>query len=137
MKMLRYRIQPMIVAAPMNNTIANIHITTNPTRPHPINATRSPSRDGDPKIIVVFRLSASHVEQSNKTLRMQIRRLTRLTDAHSKKLANHEAAMALFFAYYNFCRVHGTLKSTPAKAAGLTTETWSLERVLAEASAAF
>jgi IS1 family transposase len=80
------------------------------------------------------RICTSHVERSNKTLRMQIRRLTRLTDAHSKKLANHGSAMALFFAYYNFCRVHMTLKSTPAKAAGLTTETWSLERLLQEAS---
>ena len=76
----------------------------------------------------------SHVERSNKTLRMQIRRLTRLTDAHSKKWENHEAAMALFFAFYNFCRRHMTLKSTPAKSAGLTTETWSLERLLQEAS---
>ena len=80
------------------------------------------------------RVCTSHVERSNKTLRMQIRRLTRLTDAHSKKWENHEAAMALFFAYYNFCRVHGTLKATPAKASGLTTETWSLERLLAEAN---
>ena len=80
------------------------------------------------------RICTSHVERSNKTLRMQIRRLTRLTDAHSKKWDNHAAAMALFFAYYNFCRVHMTLKSTPAKAAGLTTETWSVERLLAEAS---
>jgi transposase-like protein/IS1 family transposase len=79
------------------------------------------------------RICTSHVERSNKTLRMQIRRLTRLTDAHSKKLANHEAAMALFFAYYNFCRRHMTLKMTPAQAAGLTTETWTLERLLREA----
>jgi hypothetical protein len=82
------------------------------------------------------RICTSHVERSNKTLRMQIRRLTRLTDAHSKKLANHGSAMALFFAYYNFCRVHMTLKATPAKAAGLTTETWSLERLLTEANRA-
>jgi hypothetical protein len=81
------------------------------------------------------RICTSHVERSNRTLRMQIRRLTRLTDAHSKKWENHGAAMALFFAYYNFCRVHMTLKSTPAKAAGLTSETWSLERLLAEAQA--
>jgi hypothetical protein len=79
-------------------------------------------------------ICTSHVERSNRTLRMQIRRLTRLTDAHSKKWENHEAALALFFAYYNFCRVHGTLKSTPAKAEGLTTETWTLQRLLAEAS---
>ena len=79
------------------------------------------------------RVCTSHVERSNKTLRMQIRRLTRLTDAHSKKWENHEAAMAFFFAYYNFCRVHGTLKSTPAQKSGLTVETWSLERLLQEA----
>jgi hypothetical protein len=65
---------------------------------------------------------------------MQIRRLTRLTDAHSKKWENHEAAMGLFFAYYNFCRVHSTIKMTPAKRSGLTTETWSLQRLLDEAS---
>lgn len=80
------------------------------------------------------RICTSHVERSNKTLRMQIRRLTRLTDAHSKKWGNHEAAMALFFAYYNFCRVHGTIKMTPAQKSGLTTETWSLERLLEEAA---
>lgn len=79
------------------------------------------------------RICTSHVERSNKTLRMQIRRLTRLTDAHSKKWENHEAAMALFFAYYNFCRVHGTIKMTPAQRSGLTTETWSLKKLLAEA----
>jgi len=79
-------------------------------------------------------ICTSHVERHNKTLRMQIRRLTRLTDAHSKKWENHEAAMAFFIAYYNFCRVHGTLKMTPAQKAGLTVETWSLERLLAEAS---
>lgn len=80
------------------------------------------------------RICTSHVERANKTLRMQIRRLTRLTDAHSKKWENHEAAMALFFAFYNFCRRHTTLKMTPAQAAGLATETWSLERLLAEAT---
>ena len=80
------------------------------------------------------RVCTSRVEWSNKTLRMQIRRLTRLTDGHNKKWENHEAAMAFFFAYYKFCRVHGTLKMTLAQAAGLTTETWSLERLFAEAS---
>jgi hypothetical protein len=83
----------------------------------------------DPELICT-----SHVERHNKTLRMQIRRLTRLTDAHSKKWENHEAAVALFIAYYNFCRVHGTIEMTPAQRAGLTTETWSLERLLAEAA---
>lgn len=82
------------------------------------------------------RICTSHVERHNKTLRMQIRRLTRLTDAHSKKWQNHEAMMALFISYYNFCRRHMTIKTTPAKAAGLTTEAWTLERLLAEAERA-
>ncbi|MSQ94186.1 MAG: IS1 family transposase [Gemmataceae bacterium] len=93
--------------------------------------TISTARLGDPD---EYRVCTSHVERSNKTLRMQIRRLTRLTDAHSKKWENHEAAMALFFAFYNFCRKHMTLKMTPAQKSGLTTETWTLERLLAEAS---
>lgn len=80
------------------------------------------------------KICTSHVERSNKTIRMQIRRLTRLTDGHSKKWENHEAALGLFFAYYNFCRVHSTLKSTPAKAAGLTSETWGLDRLLEAAN---
>ena len=79
-------------------------------------------------------ICTSHVERSNKTLRMQIRRLTRLTDGHSKKWENHEAALGLFFAYYNFCRVHSTIKATPAVAAGLVAETWSLQRLLGEAN---
>ena len=80
------------------------------------------------------RICTSHIERHNKTLRMGIRRLTRLTDAHSKKWENHEAAMALFMAYYNFCRVHGTIKMTPAQKSGLTAETWSLQRLLEEAT---
>src|SRR5206468_8047458 len=75
----------------------------------------------------------SHVERANLTIRMAIRRMTRLTNAHSKKWENHEAALALFFAYYNFCRVHSTIKCTPAVKAGLATESWSLKKLLAEA----
>src|SRR6266404_3508819 len=69
-------------------------------------------------------------ERANRTLRMQIRRLTRLTDAHSKKWANHAAAVALFIAFYNFCRVHGTIKTTPAKKSGLTDHVWSIGELL-------
>lgn len=77
-------------------------------------------------------ICSSHVERANKTMRMMIRRFTR-TDGHSKKWQNHEAALALFFAYYNFCRVHSTIRTTPAVAAGLASEAWSVERLLAEA----
>ncbi len=78
------------------------------------------------------RICTSHVERSNLTMRMTIRRLTRLTNAHSKKWENHEAALALYFCYYNFCRVHSTLKTTPAVAAGLAERTWSVADLLAE-----
>ena len=74
----------------------------------------------------------SHVERANLTLRMQIRRLTRLTNGFSKKWENHEAALALWFVYYNFCRVHMTLKTTPAVAAGLTEHVWSVAELLAQ-----
>lgn len=79
------------------------------------------------------RICTSHAERANRTWRMGIRRMTRLTDAHSKKWENHEAAFALFFAYFNFCRVHSTLESTPAVASGLANETWSLQKLLEKA----
>ena len=85
--------------------------------------------DPDPMLICT-----SFIERSNKTLRMQIRRFTRLTDGHSKKWANHEAAIALFLAYYNFARVHSTLKTTPAVASGLAERPWSVEDLLRRAS---
>jgi transposase-like protein/IS1 family transposase len=76
------------------------------------------------------RVCTSHVERQNKTLRMQLRRYTRLTDGHSKKWENHEAAVALFVAYFNYCRVHMTLKTTPAVAAGVTDHVWSVAELL-------
>lgn len=78
------------------------------------------------------RVSTSIVERHNLSTRMHNRRMTRLTNAHSKKWENHEAMLALYYCWYNWCRVHSTLKSTPAVAAGLVTETWTLERLLQE-----
>ena len=72
------------------------------------------------------RICTSHAERANLTMRMAIRRLTRLTNAHSKKWRNQDAALALYFAYYNLCRVHMTLGQTPATAAGLTDHAWSV-----------
>jgi hypothetical protein len=66
---------------------------------------------------------------------MQIRRFTRLTDGHSKLFRNHEAAIALFFCYYNFCRVHSTIKTTPAVEAGLTDHVWTVKELLERLSA--
>lgn len=81
------------------------------------------------------RISTSYVERQNLTMRMQMRRLTRLTNAFSKKLCNLKSALALHFAYYNFVRVHSTLRVAPAVAAGLETYTWSLGKLVETALA--
>jgi IS1 family transposase len=75
-------------------------------------------------------ISTSYVERQNLTMRMQMRRFTRLTNAFSKKLENLKAACALHFAHYNFCRIHSTLRVTPAMAAGVTSEIWPLSSLL-------
>lgn len=76
-------------------------------------------------------ISTSHVERQNLTMRMGMRRFTRLTNGFSKKVANHRAAVAIHFMHYNWVRVHKTLRVTPAMAAGLTTRLWGLEDVVA------
>jgi IS1 family transposase len=76
-------------------------------------------------------ISTSFVERSNLTMRMSMRRYTRLTNAFSKKVENHEHAVALNFMHYNFCRVHQTLKTTPAVAAGVTDHVWTLDELIA------
>jgi transposase-like protein/IS1 family transposase len=75
-------------------------------------------------------VSTSYVERSNLTMRMSMRRLTRLTNGFSKKWDNLNYALALYFAYYNFCRVHKTLRCTPAMEAGLTKTIWTLKDLL-------
>lgn len=76
-------------------------------------------------------VSTSYVERQNLTMRMALRRFTRLTNAFSKKVENLEHAVSLHFAYYNFCRVHQTLRVTPAMAAGLADHVWSIEELIA------
>jgi IS1 family transposase len=80
-------------------------------------------------------VSTSFVERQNVTMRMSMRRFTRLTNGHSKKLENHGAAIALHFAHYNFVRVHSTLRATPAMAAGLSTTLWTMGELLDAARA--
>ena len=72
-------------------------------------------------------VSTSYVERQNLTMRMNMRRFTRLTNAFSKKVENHGHAIALHFMYYNFVRIHKTLRVTPAMAAGITTKLWEIE----------
>ena len=76
-------------------------------------------------------VSTSYVERQNLTLRMSMRRFTRLTNAFSKKIENHAAAVALHFIHYNFARIHKTLKITPAMAAGISDHVWSYEEIAA------
>lgn len=75
-------------------------------------------------------VSTSFVERQNLTMRMSMRRFTRLTNGFSKKIENHDRAISLHFMHYNFCRIHKTLKTTPAVAAGVTNKEWTLEDVV-------
>jgi len=82
---------------------------------------------GNPKLHLI---STSHIERQNLTIRMQLRRFTRLTNAFSKKLENLKAALSLHFAWYNFCRVHSSLRITPAMASGVTNHIWEFRDLL-------
>ncbi len=75
-------------------------------------------------------ISTSSAERMNLQIRMGMRRFTRLTNAHSKKVENHRHALALFFMYYNFARIHQTLRVTPAMEAGVADHVWSLEEIV-------
>jgi IS1 family transposase len=75
-------------------------------------------------------ISTSYVERQNLNLRMGLRRFTRLTNAFSKKFENHCHMVAIYHAYYNFCRVHQTLRVTPAMEAGLTAHVWTLDELV-------
>jgi hypothetical protein len=85
----------------------------------------------EPWVVSEMCVGGNYVERQNLTMRMAIRRFTRLTNAFSKKLANLKAAVALHFAYYNFCRIHQTLRVTPAMEVGLTDHVWELKELLA------
>src|SRR5258708_4816580 len=76
------------------------------------------------------RICTSHIERQNLSIRMGTRRFTRLTNAFSKKWENHWAALACWFAFYNFCRVHKTLRVTPAMEAGIADHVWSVRELL-------
>lgn len=77
------------------------------------------------------KISTSFVERQNLTVRMSMRRFTRLTNGFSKKIENHVAAISLHYMHYNFCRIHQTLRVTPAMAAGISDHVWSVQELLA------
>jgi hypothetical protein len=83
------------------------------------------SGDPDPKHV-----STSYVERHNLSMRMGMRRFTRLTNAFSKKIQNHAAMVAIYAVHYNFARIHETLRITPAMAVGLSDHVWSLEEIV-------
>ena len=75
-------------------------------------------------------VSTSYVERQNLTMRMSMRRFTRLTNGFSKKVENLEAAVALHYMHYNFCRIHQSLRVTPAMEAGVSQHVWSLDELI-------
>ena len=100
--------------------------------PASFNGSQKRRVEGNPDIDHV---STSHVERMNLSIRMQNRRFTRLTNGFSKKLDNQIHALALYFAFYNFCRIHKSLRVTPAMAAGITDRLWSLDDIVAKIDA--
>jgi len=84
---------------------------------------------GDPEY---HRICTSHIERQNLTVRMAMRRMTRLTNGFSRKWENLKAAYALYFAWYNFVRVHSTLRVTPAMESGITGHVWTIEELLGQ-----
>lgn len=75
-------------------------------------------------------ISTSYVERANLSMRMEIRRFTRMTNAFSKKLENHMHAVSFYFMVYNFIKIHKSIKTTPAMEAGVTTYLWSMEDIV-------
>ena len=111
-------------------------VKTYATEAHTPEGKYSPSRIISSEKIVKIglpekdKISTSHIERQNLTMRMHMRRLTRLTNAFSKKLENFKAATSLHFAYYNLVKNHGSLRCTPAMAAGLTSRFWTVEELV-------
>ncbi len=96
--------------------------------PAKINGTRKTTIEGEPE---EKHVSTSYVERNNLTMRMSMRRFTRLTNAFSKKVENHAHSISLHFMYYNFCRQHKSLKGiSPAMAAGVTDRLWDIEDIV-------
>ena len=109
----------------INKTFSVTHLTVNQAQhrysPAAVIAVAREAVRGEPE-----QISTSYVERSNLSIRMASRRFTRLTNGFSKKLDNHLSAVALYIAHYNLCRVHESLRTTPAVQLGITDRVWSL-----------
>lgn len=114
-----------------------VKVYGSPLESNRIEARYSPMRCTDvTKTVIIgepdpLHISTSHNERQNLTMRMQMRRFTRLTNGFSKKFQNHLAAVNLHFIHYNFARVHQTLRCTPAMAAGVSQHVWDVEEIVA------
>ncbi len=113
----------------MLDKIYNAPPTDRTTRYSPADCcgTRKTTIKGNPDMAHV---STSFVERQNLTMRMSMRRFTRLTNAFSKKVENHMHSVAMYMMFYNFCRIHKSLRVTPAMAAGISDHVWSLEEMV-------
>jgi hypothetical protein len=100
---------------------------TDRSQPGDLHGHQEDFHDGNPN---VKHVSTSYVEWANLTMRMNMRRFTRLTNAFSRKIENHVAAIALHFMHYNFARIHQTLRVTPAMAAGVTDHVWEIREIV-------
>lgn len=96
--------------------------------PSEVKGARKERIAGNPDINHV---STSYIERQNLTMRMSMRRFTRLTNGFSKKIENHMSAVALHYMHYNFVRIHQSLRCTPAMAAGVSKKLWSIEDIVA------
>jgi hypothetical protein len=93
-------------------------------------STRCSEKTGLRLVLTSHNVSTSYVERHNLTMRMSMRRFTRLTNGFSKKIENHIHMVAIHAVHYNFARIHKTLRITPAMAAGLSDHVWSLEEIV-------
>ena len=111
-----------LYGTPLGNTTAQRY------SPNECTGTRKKAMIGSPNW---GKVSTSYVERQNLTMRMSMRRFTRLTNGFSKKIENHECAIAIYFMHYNFARIHQSLRVSPAMAAGITDKLWSLDDIAA------
>ena len=124
LQIFQFRLPTMFDSDPTHVQIAKQSETRTVTR------SQTARTQGDNRRLAGQGAHFNHTERQNLTMRMQMRRFTRLTNAFSKKIENHEAAIALHYMHYNFARIHQTLRVTPAMESGISDHVWSLEEIV-------